>query len=171
MAEGCVAKVMTQGNCFGKHFIKLESFGHCSGDLGNFKGVGETGPVVITGGREEYLCLVLETPEGLSVYDPIPVPLESSSDFTRSLGDQSTPALTAKGGVRRERSSLLFFKAFPNRHVCTVQERRGIFNTLRHGILLQFSWRRGSKDARGRGLKFPPANWREPSTLRDTAIF
>ena len=42
---------------------------------------------MIAGGREKNLCLVLEAPEGLGVYDAIPVYLESRSDFTRLLGD------------------------------------------------------------------------------------
>ena len=60
MAEGCVAKVMGEGDGFCKVFIEAEGACDGAGDLRDFNGVGEAGGEVVAYGGDEDLRLVLE---------------------------------------------------------------------------------------------------------------
>ena len=52
--------------------------------------VGQAGYIVVPGGRDEHLGLVLQPSKSLGVNNPVPVPLEFSAQRTRRL--QAFPA-------------------------------------------------------------------------------
>jgi hypothetical protein len=59
MAEGSVAKVMSQSDGFGQILIQTQGFSDGAGYLGDFKGMGQPGSVMVSEGGEENLGLVL----------------------------------------------------------------------------------------------------------------
>jgi len=107
MAEGGVSQVMGQGNGLGEVLIEPQGLGDGPGDLGDFQGVGQPGAIVIAGGGEEDLGLVLEAAEGLGVDDPIPVPLKGGTEITLPFFPRPPLGLAAQLGVGRE--DLLFY--------------------------------------------------------------
>ena len=76
MTEGTVSKVVRQANRLDQVFICAESPRNCASNLGDFKGMGQAGAVVIAFIVDEYLGLVLQPAEGGCVQDPIAVALE-----------------------------------------------------------------------------------------------
>jgi hypothetical protein len=58
MAEGGMTQIMPQGNSFSKVLIKIQCPSDSPGDLGYFKGMGQTGDVMITLGSDEDLGLM-----------------------------------------------------------------------------------------------------------------
>ena len=73
MSEGRMAYVVSKGESLGEFGIKAESVGNGSGDLGDFKGVGEAAAKVIagkfSGEAREDLSFSCEAAEGASVED------------------------------------------------------------------------------------------------------
>jgi len=59
VAEGSVAKVMTQSDGFGQILIQTQGFSDGTGYLGDFKGMGQPGSVMVSEGGEKNLCFVL----------------------------------------------------------------------------------------------------------------
>jgi hypothetical protein len=63
MAKRSVSQIVTQGNGFGQIFIQPQSLGHSSGDLRDFKRVGQAGAVVIAKRSHKHLGFVLQSSE------------------------------------------------------------------------------------------------------------
>jgi hypothetical protein len=59
MAEGSVAKVMPQSDGFGQILIQTQGFGDGAGYLGDFKGMGQPGSVMVSEWGEKDLGFVL----------------------------------------------------------------------------------------------------------------
>ena len=62
---------MSVGHRFNQVLVEVESAGDGPGNLRHFQRVGEAGHVMVAGGRDEHLSLVLEPPEGLGVDNPV----------------------------------------------------------------------------------------------------
>ena len=76
----------------------------------------EARAVVVAGGREEDLGLVLETPEGLAVHDAIAVALECRPDRVGRFGTKPALRAIAACRLRREEPVLARLEIFTNRH-------------------------------------------------------
>ena len=102
MAEGRMTEVVSQRHGLGKLFVQSERPADRAGDLTHLKGMGQAGTVVIALMVDEYLCLVLEAPEGCGVNDPIAVPLKGGAHPMLGLGvgPARLSALLAAYGAR-----------------------------------------------------------------------
>ena len=87
---------MTERYGFGQVFIKHKRFRYGSGYLGDLYYVRESRAVVIVGWRNEYLGLVLESPEGLGMGYPVPVPLKACPYVAFALGVYSSLGFAAQ---------------------------------------------------------------------------
>ena len=76
MTEGRMPQVMPQGNGFRQILIQTKRSGDGAGNLSDLQGVGQPGSVMIPHRGEKHLCFSLESPEGVTVEDPIPVTLK-----------------------------------------------------------------------------------------------
>ena len=99
MAEGRVPQVVTQGGGFGQILIQAQGPGHGAGDLGDLQRVGQAGAVMIPHRRQEHLGLVHQPPEGLTVDDPVPIPLVLGAQGGGVLGPLSPPGIFRTGGI------------------------------------------------------------------------
>jgi hypothetical protein len=59
MAEGSVAKVMTQSDGFGQILIQTQGFSDGAGYLGDFQGMSQSGSVMVSERSEKNLGFVL----------------------------------------------------------------------------------------------------------------
>ena len=75
VAEGGVADIVAEGGGLRQVFVQVEGAGDGAGDLGDLQRVGEPGDVVIAGGGDEDLGLVLEAAECLAVDDAVAIAL------------------------------------------------------------------------------------------------
>ena len=57
--------------------------------------MGKPCPVVIASGRQKYLRLMLQPPEGFAVQNPVPVPLIDRPDIAGRLIDVPSPGIPA----------------------------------------------------------------------------
>jgi len=90
MAEGRMAEVMTQGNRFGEVFVQAQGSSHSPGDLADFKGMSQSGPVMITFRREKNLRLILQTTESFTMQNAISINLKDGSYRARIFRQPST---------------------------------------------------------------------------------
>jgi hypothetical protein len=73
MSERRVSKVVRQGDGLSEVRLQAEGRGDGPCDLGHLEGMGQAGTVVIALMGDEDLGLLLQTPEGRGVNDPVPV--------------------------------------------------------------------------------------------------
>jgi hypothetical protein len=102
MPEGSVTEVVPEGYGLGQVFVQTQSAGNGARDLRHLERVGEASAVVVSDRREENLCLVFETTEGLRVDYPVAIPLKSRSIRAFLDGDTPAFALVAESGARRK---------------------------------------------------------------------
>jgi hypothetical protein len=114
MAEGRVPEVMPQSDGLDQVFIESKSPSNRTGDLRYFEGVGQTGAVVVTGGREKDLRFVLQTAKGLAVHNSIPVPLESCPKGTFLFVPQASEAHRTQLSLRSQELPLPLFMQNPH---------------------------------------------------------
>jgi hypothetical protein len=79
MAEGRMAEVMTQGNRFGEVFVQAQGSSHSPGDLAYFKGMSQSGSVVVPFRREKNLRLILQATESFTIQNAISINLKNGS--------------------------------------------------------------------------------------------
>jgi hypothetical protein len=101
MAEGRVAKVMSQGHGVGEILVGAKVLAHAPGDLGHFQSVGQPGSIVVAFVISEDLGFVLEAPEGFGMDDPVSVPLKSCPIRAFLFSVHPSPGLVRKEGIRR----------------------------------------------------------------------
>ena len=106
MPERRVAQVVPERDGFGQFLVEPQDLGDAPGDLRHLERVREPCPVVVAGGREKHLRLVLETPERLAVDDAIPVALKGGLMASSASGRRRPreSALLAASGARMSRS-------------------------------------------------------------------
>lgn len=100
MSEGRMPQIMPQGNGLNQIIIQPQGLRNGSGSLRNFQGMGQTVPVVVALRRQKDLGLILQSPKGLTVQDPVTVPLVDCPDITLLLITIPSPAVPAVGSVR-----------------------------------------------------------------------
>ena len=76
----------------------------------------ESCPVMIADGRHEDLRFMLQSPEGLRMDNPVPVPLKAGPYLVFFLTPYSPPALRAPAGLRMKDLSLYLFCLLTNGH-------------------------------------------------------
>src|SRR5258707_14826149 len=84
--EGRVPEVVAKADRLGQVLVEPEGPGDGARDLGHLERVGEAGAEVVALRRDEDLRLVLESPEGLGVHDPVAVALQRRAKPTVLLG-------------------------------------------------------------------------------------
>lgn len=105
MAEGRVADVMREAECFRQIFIQPQRARNRAANLRHLKAVGQADAIMIAVGRHEHLCLVAQTAKRDRVDDPVPITLEDITRATRltaRFGIEPTPAIFGQAGIRSE---------------------------------------------------------------------
>ena len=102
VAERRVPEVVAERNGLGQFLVQLQHLRDGPRDLRHLERVRQTGPVVIAGGCEEHLRLVLQPPERLAVNDPIAIVLKRRAHIVFGLGAQAAARLRALRGLRRQ---------------------------------------------------------------------
>lgn len=115
VAERGVADIVAEGDGFDEIFVQAKSPADGSGDLGDFEGVSEAGPVVVAERIDKNLGLVLQTPEWLRVEDAVAVALESGADRIRFFRARPARRVGGAGGIRRKVLLLASFDEFTDR--------------------------------------------------------
>ena len=106
MPEWRMTEIMPERQCLGEILVKAERAGDRSRDLLDFERVRQPRPVVIAFVEGEDLRLVLETPEGRGMDDPVAVPPEVVARCARRLRMQPSPALGRDRGIGRAWSGI-----------------------------------------------------------------
>ena len=88
VAVGCVTQIVPKGDGFGQILVQAQRPRNGPCHLGNLQRVGQASAVVIALRREKNLGFEFKPAEGFAVNDPIPVPSQGISAFSR-------PALSA----------------------------------------------------------------------------
>ncbi len=116
MAKRRVAEIVAKRDGLGELLVQAQNLGNSAGDLRHLEGVREPRPIVVTGGREEDLRLVLEPAKGLGVDDAIPIALERRANAVLGLGTLAAPAGSAVSGLRCKLRSFAGFELFADDH-------------------------------------------------------
>ena len=85
MSKRGMSKIMSQSDSFHQVFIHPECLCNRPRILGYLKGMRHTGTVVIPLRCQKYLRLILQSPEGLRMQDPVTVTLIDRTDITLLL--------------------------------------------------------------------------------------
>ena len=91
VAERRVAQVVAERDRFGQLLVQAQHLGDRARDLRDFERVRQPRAVVVAGGREEHLRLVLQPAERLGVDDAIAIALERRADRVFRLGPAAGP--------------------------------------------------------------------------------
>ena len=83
MAEGGVAEIMRESECFGQILVEPERPGQSAGDLRHLDRMGQPGAEVVAVRRDEDLRLVLQPAEGRGMDDAVAVTLENGCGSAR----------------------------------------------------------------------------------------
>ena len=154
MAERRVPEVVPERDRFGQLLVQAQDLGDRPRDLRHLERVRETRAVVIAGGREEDLGLVLQAPKRLAVDDAIAIALKRRPDIVFLLRPETAARAGALGRLGREHVALARFELFADVHVKCPSRRRvtaaivagdspGPSNHRRLGSLRnQINWRR-----------------------------
>src|SRR6266566_4182259 len=119
--ERRVAEIVPERDGFGQILVEPQRAGDGARDVTDVERVREPYAVVVPLGREEHLCLVLETAERFGVDDPVAVALEAGADRIGRLGPFATTALGRQHRMRREGVSFDLLRAFTGgRHATMV---------------------------------------------------
>jgi hypothetical protein len=111
MAKGGVAKVMAQGNGLGQVFIKLQTDGNGTGNLGNLENVGQASAVMVPGRGQKHLGFMFEATKAFGMNNPVAVALKNRTQITGvRLIVQAPPGVHTQEGMGRKNRPLLFFK-------------------------------------------------------------
>ena len=100
MTKRCVSKIMSQCNGFGQIFIESEGPGNGSRCLRHFQRMGQSGTVMVSLWSKKYLCLVLQSPKGFTMQNPIPVSLINRPDVAGCLFHLTASGISAMGSIR-----------------------------------------------------------------------
>jgi hypothetical protein len=78
--------------------------------------MGKARPVVIVGGKEEYLSLVLQATKGLAMDNPISVMLESRPDVARRFRHEPAPCVSTFLGIGGKKKLFSLLQSFSDIH-------------------------------------------------------
>ena len=101
VAERRVTEIVAEPDRLDQVLVEAERPADGAGDLGDFEGVGEAGPVVVAGRGDEDLGLVHQPAKALGVEDPIAVALERGAQV--ALRFRHGPLRSAARRGRRPR--------------------------------------------------------------------
>ena len=99
MSERGMSQIMTQRNGLCQTFVETQGPGNGPGNLRHLQRMGQSGPVMIPLGRQEYLSLVLQSAERFAVEDPIPVSLIFRTDIAQLLLSFPPPGISAQSSI------------------------------------------------------------------------
>src|SRR5688500_19458350 len=112
MAEGRVAKIVAERDCFSELFVELQHLRDGPGYLGDLESVRKPGPVVVAGWRKKHLGLVLQPAKRLGVDDPVAVALKRRTDIVFGFLACPPARIGALCGLRRENLTLTRLQVF-----------------------------------------------------------
>ena len=112
MSERRMSQVMPQGYGLGQVAVEFQGHRNGPGDLRYFKHMGQPGPIVVSGRRQENLGFVFQAAESFGMNNPVPVPLKSDPYITLRFRPQPSFAFLAETGVRRKDLRLVLLHLF-----------------------------------------------------------
>ena len=116
VAEGRMAKIVTQSNGFRKIFVIVQGSGNGPCYLAYFQGMGKSGPEMISFRSKEDLSLMHQPSEGLGMDYPVPVPLEFGPHFILRLIKSPAFGKGRLAGLGIKHLYLSFFYVFSEKH-------------------------------------------------------
>src|SRR5262245_14890454 len=108
MTERSVSEIVSERDRLGEFFIQTEHLRDAARDLRHLERVCQARAVMVAGGREEHLCLVLQTTERLAVDHAIAIALEGGPNRILGFLTQASARVGALRCLRREDLSLAF---------------------------------------------------------------
>src|SRR5690606_8911062 len=102
VAEWRMAQVMAEGDRLGQFLVQSQHLGDAARNLRHLERVRQSRAVVVAGGREKDLRLVLEASKRLRMNDPVAVALEDGPDRIEGLRSQPAAARRAPCGLRSQ---------------------------------------------------------------------
>ena len=99
VAERRMAEIVRQRQRLGEVLVEPERARQRTGDLGDFEGMGQSGPVVVALMIDEHLRLVRQPAEGAGMDDAVAVAPEGVAGRARRLGKAPAPAFGWIGGI------------------------------------------------------------------------
>ncbi len=89
MAERRMPQIVRQRDRFRQVLVQVQGLGDRPGNLRNFQGMGEPGPVVVASRRQKHLGFMLEAPERLRMDNPIAIVLKGGPERAFRLRSRS----------------------------------------------------------------------------------
>ena len=99
VAEGGMPQIVPQGDGLGEVLVEAQRPAQGAGDLANLQRVGQPGAVVVALRGKKDLRFVGQPPEGVTVQDAVPVPLEGGTHGAFLLGELPAAGAVGKGGA------------------------------------------------------------------------
>ena len=116
MSERGMPQIMRKRNGFGEILVQAQCAGDGTCDLADLKTVRQSGSEQIALMIDEYLCLVLEPPEGRAMNDTIAVTLKLAARGRPCFGKPTTSGIDLGDSIRRrDETSSAMPAAFVNR--------------------------------------------------------
>ncbi len=129
MTEGWMAEIVRQGDGFRQVLVEAKRARHGACDAGDLDGVGHPGAVMVAGGIEKDLGLVLQAPEGAAVDNAVAIPLERGAESVLILGMGAAPRLHAVLSPGRMMARLTLLQVITAaRHPTKMSPNRAGFN-------------------------------------------
>ena len=94
-----MAHIVGERQRFGEVFVQAERSGDAAGDLSHFEGMRQPGAEMIALMRDEDLSLLLQSPEGGRVDNPVAIPLERRPGRRWRLREIPAPAIFVPRGI------------------------------------------------------------------------
>ena len=115
VAAGSVTAVVTEGDRVDQGHVGPDPAGDRGGDLGHLQGVGQPGPLMITG-IDHHLGLAGQPAERGRVHDPVPVPLEAGPLGVRFLFPGTVSGAPGAGGAGPQPYGFPLLPQLPGHH-------------------------------------------------------
>ena len=90
VSEGGVSQIVAQSGGLGQILVEAQSTRHDARDLGDLQRVGQTGAVMVARRGEEYLGLIHQPTEGLTMDDAVTVALKFTAHGAAVQGNLSS---------------------------------------------------------------------------------
>ena len=112
VAERRMTEIMAERDRLGQLFVQAKDLRDRARDLRDLETVREPRTVMVSGGREEDLRLVLQPPERLAVNDAVPIVLKCRAHVIFRFGSEASARVGALGSLRRKRLLLALLQRF-----------------------------------------------------------
>ena len=116
MPERRMSQIMSQRNGLHQILVKLQGLRNRSGRLADFQCMRQARSVVVSFRCQKHLRLILQPPERLTMYDPVPIPLEYRPDIALFFRSDPSLGIHTEPGIGTEILFLPLFQTFPYIH-------------------------------------------------------